>query len=70
MDELHRALDKFDRESDFLIRQLERVDAEHPDPAAIEVALSQAKRVRRDSAWLVRLLAQLRDAGSLRDERS
>lgn len=63
MDELHGITDKFDKESDLLIRLLERVP-EDPTPHQVELALSQAKRVRRESNIVVRALARLRDSYS------
>jgi hypothetical protein len=61
MDELHRTTDKFERESDILIRILERVSDDKPRPDEIEIALSQAKRVRRETNLVVRVLARIRD---------
>lgn len=59
-DELQRAAHKFERESDSLIRQLDHLMAESPE-IQVDIALSTAKRVRRQSNLLVRLLASLRD---------
>jgi hypothetical protein len=58
--ELHRLTDKFEDESDILIRMLERLE-EDPSETALSIALSQAKRVRRESNVLVRALARERD---------
>lgn len=58
MDELHRSADKLFTEVDHLDRILE---GDELDQDRIELALSVAKRVRRDSTLLVRLLAALRD---------
>lgn len=63
MDELHRTTDKFERESDLLIRMLERVP-EDPSREHVDLTLSQAKRVRRESNLVVRALARLRDSYS------
>lgn len=60
MDELHREADKFFTETDHLDRILERVEYD-PTRDNVELALSQAKRVRRSSNILVRALARLRD---------
>jgi hypothetical protein len=62
MDELHRSADKFFTEVDHLDRILE----DDPTEDSIDLALSQAKRVRRQSAQLVRVLAELRDGYSRR----
>lgn len=58
MDALHRDADKLFTQVDHLDRVL---DADELTPARIELALAVAKRVRRESTSLVRLLAQLRD---------
>lgn len=60
MNELHRATDKFERASEHLIQIVEGIDPDDPDPVRIDIALSQAKRVRRESTILVRALARLR----------
>jgi hypothetical protein len=59
MEELHRVADKLFTEVDHLERILEGEDL--PDSERTELALSVAKRVRRDSTLLVRHLASLRD---------
>lgn len=55
MDELHRVADKFFEEVEHLDRLL---DSDEPH---IELALSVAKRVRRESTLLVQALAKERD---------
>lgn len=60
MDELHRQADKFERDADQLVRQLDRIDEESPE-ATVQLALSTAKRVKRDSTLLVQALARIRD---------
>jgi hypothetical protein len=62
MDELHRFADKFFTEVDHLDTLL----ADDPTEDTIDLALSQAKRVRRQSVQLVRVLAELRDDYSRR----
>ena len=59
MDQLHATCDKLFTEVDHLDRVLG--DADDLSEAQIILALSVAKRVRRDSTILVRLLASLRD---------
>lgn len=61
MDELHHALDKFERATDHLVQITERIDPDDPDLARVAIALGTAKRVRRESNLLVRALARLRD---------
>jgi hypothetical protein len=69
MSELQRSRDavtaqatKLDREVELLGIQIDRLDAEdRPQPEAVALALSEAKRVRRESTILVQLLAKLRD---------
>jgi hypothetical protein len=58
MDGLHADCDKFFSEVDHLDRIL---DSDDLDQSRIELALSQAKRVRRESNLVVRSLAKLRD---------
>jgi hypothetical protein len=58
MDQLHATCDKLFTEVDHLDRIMESDDMA---PDRINLALSVAKRVRRDSTLLVRLLASLRD---------
>lgn len=60
MDELHEADDAIDKlltEAD----HLERIAANDLTPEGIDLALSVAKRVRRDATLVVRVLARLRD---------
>lgn len=58
MDQLHRSADKLADDS----RHLTHIFlGEELDPDEVELALSVAKRVRRESTLLVRLLASLRD---------
>lgn len=57
MDQLHRSADKLFTEID----HLEAVLPEEGTGQDVELALSVAKRVRRESTILVRLLASLRD---------
>lgn len=59
MDQLHRATDKLFTEIDHLDDVLG--DAERLSEEQIVLALSVAKRVRRESTLVVRLLASLRD---------
>lgn len=58
---MQHELDKFERAADHLIQVTERIDPDDPEPARVEIALGQAKRVRRESNLLVRALARLRD---------
>lgn len=58
MDQLHRSADKLFTDIDHLDRLL---DPEELDAERVDLALSVAKRVRRESTLLVRLLASLRD---------
>lgn len=58
MDQLHEALDKLFTEVDHLDRI---TDTEDWSLGRIELALSVAKRVRRNSNLVVRRLASLRD---------
>lgn len=58
MDELHRTADKLFTEVDHLDRAL---DSDELDKNRTALALAAAKRVRRDSTLLVRLLASHRD---------
>lgn len=60
-DELIAARSKFEKEADILIRMLERLPENDPDPIAITLALQQAKRGRTASTVLVRALAAYRD---------
>lgn len=59
MEDLHRAADKVFTEVDHLERAL---DTDDLTTDRINLALSGAKRVRRDATLLVRLLAAHRDA--------
>ena len=55
--------DKLDTEVDHLLSQIEGVEGEsqlHPD--SVQLALVQAKRVRRESVAFVKVLAKLRDS--------
>lgn len=61
MDEVHRATDSFERTADHLATAVAQIDPADPDPDAINIALAQAKRVRRESNVVVRALARLRD---------
>ena len=58
MDQLYAACDKLFTEVDHLDRLM---DSEDLTIDRVNLALSVAKRVRRDSTLLVRLLASLRD---------
>lgn len=58
MDQLHAACDKLFTEVDHLDRIL---DVDELSQERVELALSVAKRVRRDSNLVVRALARLRD---------
>lgn len=58
MDQLHRSADKLASEANLLSRTL-RSDTSDEDVVA--VALASAKRVRRESTIIVKLLASLRD---------
>lgn len=58
MDELNGIADKLFEDIDHLDRLL---DCDHIGPEAAGIALSVAKRVRRESTLLVRALAQIRD---------
>lgn len=61
MDELHRTTDKFERAASHLTAVARAIDPDEPDPNAVSIALAEAKRVRRESNLLVRVLAALRD---------
>lgn len=54
------AADKFDQESGILLDILETLEFNH-SPQGVDIALSQAKRVRNASTVLVRELARERD---------
>lgn len=58
MDQLHRSADKLASEANLLSRTL-RSDTSDEDVVA--VALASAKRVRRESTIIVKLLVLLRD---------
>jgi hypothetical protein len=60
MDELH-LMDKFEREVDHLAVAVSKIDPDDPDPHAVNIALGQAKLVRRQSNLVVRALARFRD---------
>ena len=65
MDELQRATHKFFREIEHLSAALDNAHAwppdGEPDIHTVDLMLSQAKRVRRESTLLVRALARHRD---------
>lgn len=61
MDELHDAVDKLTTETDHLAVLTEWDEAEMPPSEQVRIALSVAKRVRRESNLVVRRLAALRD---------
>jgi hypothetical protein len=61
MDQLHETLDKLLTESDHLRVLTEWDEGEEPVLAQVRIALSVAKRVRRESNLVVRQLAALRD---------
>lgn len=61
MHELHRATDKFERAADHLVRVTKKIEVTNPDPNAVNIALAEAKRVRRESTLIARALARLRD---------
>jgi hypothetical protein len=61
MDELHRTADKFERAADRLVQVTDQIDPDEPDLNAVNIALAEAKRVRRESTLLVRALGALRD---------
>lgn len=62
MHELQREAQKLAQETERLARFLIfKIDADDPDPNAINIALGQAKRVRRASNVVVRELARTRD---------
>ena len=62
---LHRQVieqaDKLDTEYDLLERMRDTVMDANTETTHVRIMLQQAKRVRRESGHLVRLLAQLRD---------
>lgn len=62
---LHRQVidqaDKLDTEYDLLERMRDIVVTDQTSRDHVRIMLQQAKRVRRESGHLVRLLAQLRD---------
>ena len=58
MEELHRLADKLFDETEHLDAALDCPELTLP---RIQLALASAKRVRRESTLLTRLLAQLRD---------
>ena len=53
--------DKLDREYDLLERMLDTPLTDDTGIDSVALLVSQAKRVRRESNMLVRVLAQLRD---------
>lgn len=60
--ELHRnEADKFERTADRLSQVLRQIDPDDPDPNAVNLAIAEAKRVRRASTILVKTLAVIRD---------
>lgn len=59
MDQLHETLDKLFTEADILQQATE---TDELGPEQTRIALSVAKRVRREAQAAVRLLAQARDA--------
>lgn len=61
MDQLHETLDKLFTEADYLSNLTEWDEGDTPEPEQVRIALSVAKRVRRESTLVVRLLASLRD---------
>jgi hypothetical protein len=60
MKQLHRSADKLSTDTTHLSHLIDPL-GDDPSPEQIELALSVAKRVRRESTILVRLLASLRD---------
>lgn len=60
MEQLHAQSDKLLTEVDHLERLMD-CDEDQFDAARVDLALSVAKRVRRESTFLVRLLASQRD---------
>lgn len=52
--------DKFDHETEILAMQIDRI-VEDGDEQRVALAVAQAKRVRRESNFLVQALARLRD---------
>jgi hypothetical protein len=58
MDQLHDSLDKLFTEVDYLDRV---TDTDELDPSRIQLALSVAKRARREAGNVVRALAARRD---------
>lgn len=61
MDELHRTSDKFEKAAGRLAQAATQIDPDEPDLNAVNIALAEAKRVRRESTLLTRALARLRD---------
>jgi prefoldin subunit 5 len=61
LDEVHAQAARFEREVDLLGIQIDRLDGDRPSPEQVALAVSEAKRVRRESNLLVRTLARLRD---------
>lgn len=59
--ELHRTADKFDEEATILLDLIDGIEEGSPSIERVELALAEAKRVRRESTVLVRQLAELRD---------
>jgi len=53
--------DKFERTADRLSQVLRQIDPDDPDPNAVNLAIAEAKRVRRASTLLVKTLAAIRD---------
>lgn len=54
--------DRLDSETDKLFRQIEHIEsADSPATEALDLALSQSKRVQREGRLLTRALAILRD---------
>jgi len=62
MNRLDAAADRLETEIDHLLLQVESItQSEQLDDSHLELAVSQAKRVRRDATLILKLLAQTRD---------
>jgi hypothetical protein len=59
--EMQKEIDKFEKAAARLTHVARQIDADEPDPNAVNIALAEAKRVRRESTLLTRALARLRD---------
>lgn len=59
--EPHRLADRLQRTTDHLVQVTSQINPDDPDPNAVNIALAEAKRGRRELTLLVRALGALRD---------